>query len=159
MPLSTLKVPSNIGLFLLFAFIREMRFFVFWLEKCSKTLKNATFRYFFDIRQLLFYDLPPKNASKYPKITIFRFANTVIFKIRQLWEPKNAPKSIFFAQIKAWGSPQICNRNLHISFTMGCREDFFNKTQKTGGRGEFCPCLVELGLRKWIFVIVKKNFI
>ena len=29
---------------------------------------------------------------------------------------------------------------------MGCREDFFNKTQKTGGRGGFCPCLVELGL-------------
>ena len=52
----------------------------------------------------------------------------------------------FFAQMKAWGSPQICNRNLHISFTMGCREDFFNKTQKTGGRGGFCPCLVELGL-------------
>ena len=29
---------------------------------------------------------------------------------------------------------------------MGCREDFFNKTQKTGGRGGFCPCSVELGL-------------
>ena len=49
--------------------------------------------------------------------------------------------------MKAWMSPQICNRNLHISFTMGCREDFFNKTQKTGGRGGFCPCSVELGLK------------
>ena len=38
MPLSTLKVPSNIGLFLLFAFIRKMRFFRFL---ALKVLKNA----------------------------------------------------------------------------------------------------------------------
>ena len=147
MPTSTLKVPSNIGLFFFICIYMRNAFFSFFgsknTQKCSKMPSALVL---FDFRQLLFYDLPPKNASKYPKIAIFRFANTVIFKIRQLWEPKNAPKSIFFAQIKAWGSPQICNRNLHISFTMGCREDFFNKTQKTGGRGGFCPCLVELGL-------------
>ena len=38
MPLSTLKVPLNIGLFLLLAFIREMRFFRFL---ALKVLKNA----------------------------------------------------------------------------------------------------------------------
>ena len=38
MPLSTLKVSSNIGLFLLFAIIREIRFLAL---KMLKTLKNA----------------------------------------------------------------------------------------------------------------------
>ena len=85
MPLSTLKVPSNIGLFLLFAFIREMRFFSFFGSKnTQKRSKMPSNLVLFDFRQLLFYDLPPKNASKYPKIAIFRFANTVIFKIWQL---------------------------------------------------------------------------
>ena len=49
------------------------------LEK--KRLSNLLL---FNFEQLLFYDLPQKNASKYPKIAIFRFANTVIFKIGQL---------------------------------------------------------------------------
>ena len=38
MPLSTLKVPYNIGPFLLFAFVRQMRFFRFL---ALKMLKNA----------------------------------------------------------------------------------------------------------------------
>ena len=95
MPLSTLKVPSNIGLFLLFAFIREMRFFHILALKMLKNAQNAILLVLFDFRQLLFYYLPQKNASKYPKIAIFRFANIVIFKIGLLWEPKNVPKPIF----------------------------------------------------------------
>ena len=61
-----------------------------------KMLKTPSSLVLFDLKQLLFYDLPPKNASKYPKITIFRFANTVIFKIRQLKMPQKQiilPKS------------------------------------------------------------------
>ena len=51
MPISTLKVPSNIGLFLLFAFIREMRFFRFL---ALKMLKNAQKCY--EIKSFLILD-------------------------------------------------------------------------------------------------------
>ena len=82
MPLSTLKVPLNIGLYFLFAFIREMRFFHFLAPKMLKNAQKCHLAVvLFDFRQLLFHDLPPKNASKDPKIAIFRFANIVIFKI------------------------------------------------------------------------------
>ena len=82
MPLSTLKVPSNIGPFLLFASIREMRFFLFFGSKnAQKFSKMPPSLVLFDFRQLLLYDLPQKNVSKYPKIAIFKFANITIFEI------------------------------------------------------------------------------
>ena len=82
MPLSAPKVPSSIGLFLLLAFLREMRFLRFFGSKSAQNgskMPHLIVR--FNFRQLLFYDLPPKNASKHPKIAIFRFANILIFKI------------------------------------------------------------------------------
>ena len=94
MPLSTLKVPLNIGLFLLLVFVRKMRFLR--SKSAQKRSKMQITPALFNFRQLLFYDLPPKNASKYPKIAIFRFAIIVIFNIGLLQEPKNAPKPIFF---------------------------------------------------------------
>ena len=62
--------------------LRNLRFLA------KKTLRSRKKRpstlVLFDFRQLLFYDVPPKNASKYHEMPIFRFANTVIFKIWQL---------------------------------------------------------------------------
>ena len=104
MPTSTLKVPSNIGLFFFICIYMRNAFFSFFGSKnTQKRSKMPSTLVLFDFRQLLFYDLPPKNASKYPKIAIFRFANTVIFKIWQLWEPKNAPKPIFLPKSKLGG--------------------------------------------------------
>ena len=74
LPKNASKYPK-IEIFLLLAFLREMRFLALKMPSCLVL---------FDFRQLLFYYLPQKNASKYPKIAIFRFANTVIFKFGQL---------------------------------------------------------------------------
>ena len=116
-PLNAYKYPKSTleywTLFFICIYMRNAFFSFFGSKNTQKRSKMPSALVLFDFRQLLFYDLPPKNASKYPKIAIFRFVNIVIFKIRLLWEPKNAPKPIFFAQIKAWGSPHLCNRNLH----------------------------------------------
>ena len=51
-------------------------FFTFFASKnAQKGSKMPPTMVLFNFTQLLFYDLPPKNASKYPKIAIFRFAN------------------------------------------------------------------------------------
>ena len=49
-----------------------MRFFHILALKMLKNAQNAILLVLFDFRQLLFYYLPQKNASKYPKIAIFK---------------------------------------------------------------------------------------
>ena len=99
-PLNASKYPKSTlkhwTFFDICIYKRNAFFSFFGSKNAQKRSKMPSAQVLFDFRQLLFYDLPPKNASKYPKIAIFRFANIVIFKIRLLWEPKNAPKPIFF---------------------------------------------------------------
>ena len=62
MPLSTLKVPSNIGLFLLFAFIREMRFFHFLALKVLKNAQKCHLpKYFLILDNFCFMTYPQKK--------------------------------------------------------------------------------------------------
>ena len=71
--------------------LRNLRFSA--KKNAQITKKRPSTQVLFNFKQLLFYDYPPKNASKYPKITIFKFT---IFEKR----PLRAPKTIFFDQIK-----------------------------------------------------------
>ena len=61
MPLSTLKVPLNIGLFLLLAFIREMRFFRFLALKVLKNAQKCHLpKYFLILDNFCFITYPQK---------------------------------------------------------------------------------------------------
>ena len=87
-PLNASKYPKSTlehwTLFVICIYTRNAFFSFFGSKNAQKRSKMPSSLVLFDFRQLLFYYLPPKNASKYPKIAIFRFANTVILKIGQL---------------------------------------------------------------------------
>ena len=71
-----LQVPLNISGFYQKCYFVKVAFYVicvFWPKKRSDQEKKAICPVLFTFKQLLFYDYPPKNASKYPKITIFKF--------------------------------------------------------------------------------------
>ena len=97
---------------------------------------------FFDSEQLLTYNQPSKNASKYPKLACAKIAILHSTDFRGLIRPLNQ----FFGIINVWGSSLGSRRNLHIGFIMGCRGGFSRKMQKTGGGGENRPPLMKLGL-------------
>ena len=70
-------------------YLCEIRFFAFFDSKNAQIkTKRPSYLVLFNFKQLLFYDYPPKNASKYPKITMSKFT---IFEKR----PLRAPKTIF----------------------------------------------------------------
>ena len=61
MPLSTLKVPLNIRLFLLLAFIREMHFFRFLALKVLKNAQQCQLpRYFLILDNFCYMTYPQK---------------------------------------------------------------------------------------------------
>ena len=71
MPLSTLKVPSNIGLFLLFAFIREMRFFHILALKMLKNAQKCHLPwYFLILDNFCFMTYPQKMPLSTLKLKI-----------------------------------------------------------------------------------------
>ena len=92
---------------------------------------------FFDSGQLLTFNQPSKNASKYPKLACAKIAILHSTDFRGLIRPQNQILGI----INICGSSLGSTRNLHIGFIMGCRGGFSRKTQKTGGGRDaiFCP--------------------
>ena len=85
----------------------------------------------FNFKQLLFYDYPPKNASKYPKITMFKFT---IFEKR----PLRAPKTIFLTKSKC-KSLQKYKIGIYIKFHAGCSNHLRGKTENLLGGGGIRP--------------------
>jgi len=66
MPLSTLKVPLSIELFFVIGvFTRNTFFKIFGSESAQNCSKMPPHLILFNFRQLLLYDLPPKNYEIY----------------------------------------------------------------------------------------------
>ena len=53
-------------------FVQNSFFAFFDSENAQIKKKMPFFKWLFNFKQLLFYGYPPKNASKYPKIAIFK---------------------------------------------------------------------------------------
>ena len=136
--LSTLKVPLKIS-----SFYQESEkesgkslcgnsFFTFFDSKNAQIKeKRPSTLVLFNFKQLLFYDYPPKNASKYPKITIFKF---MIFEKR----PLRAPKTIFLTKSKC-KSLQKYKIGIYIKFHAGCSNHLRGKTENLLGGAESPP--------------------
>ena len=64
-------------------FVQNLFFAFFDSKNAQIKKKRPSILVLFNVKQLLFYEYPPKNASKYPKIGIFKI--TILEKIGFFW--------------------------------------------------------------------------